>query len=157
MSENTYHDYWSNVEAIGLDAIQEAKDYSDDADEATETVREQITQTVDGNYWVIYTHAALQGLVHSNNESAFFDHGMDASGWDSFSDVVTQLAYFALEADVWDRMEDNWELRLQEYFDDEVLACEDDECGETYTQKRIDEEEIEMTCPTCEGPLSPVE
>jgi len=153
-NENTYHEYWSNVEAIGVDAIDEAKRYQDHFSAAEEAVDNQIHEACDGSYWVIYTHAATKALVHSDNESAFFDAGMDASGWDCLSDVVTQLAYFALEQDVWDRMEDNWEDDLTAYFDDTVLTCEDDECGKVFTQKQIDEGEIKMTCPECEGSLT---
>ena len=119
MAEDTYRDYWSAVESIGADAIQEAIDYSGDADEAIETVNEQISQSVDGNYWVIYTHAAAKGLIHSDNESAFWEEGMDSSGWDDYGTAMTQMMYAALQRDVWDRMPDGWEAAIEEHFDED--------------------------------------
>jgi len=117
IEENTYRDYWTNVESIGADAVQEAMQHSGDANEALEMVREHIDQSVDGSYWVIYTHAAAKGLIHSDNESAFFDHGMDASGWEDYGTVVTQLMYFALHQDVWDRMPNDWEEQIEAHFE----------------------------------------
>ena len=115
--ENTYRDYWMHVESIGADAIQEAMQHSSDVNEALEMVRELIDQSVDGDRWVNYPHVAAKGLVHSNNRDAFFDQGMDTSGWEDYGTVMTQLMYFALNQDVWDRMPDDWEEQIEAHFE----------------------------------------
>ena len=115
----TYRDYWTNVEGIGVDAIAEAIKYSDDADEAIEAVAENVDSAIDSNWWVIYTHAAAAGLIHSDNESAFWDSGMDSGSWDAYGTAMTQMMYFALRQDVADRMPDDWVDGIEEHFEDE--------------------------------------
>ncbi len=117
--QDTYREYWENVERIGADAIQEAIEFSDDAQDAIDAVTQQIDESVDGSYWVIYTHAAAKGLIHSDNEDAIFDEGIGMEGVDSYSDAMTKMMYFALNRDVWDRMPSDWEEQIEAHFEEE--------------------------------------
>ena len=118
LMEDTYHDYWSNVEHICNLALEAAKGRAQDADEAQEIVRDYITQSVDGDRWVIYTPAASRGLIYSDNRDEFFINSHDSSGWDSYSDALCQMMFCALEADVWERMPDDWQEQIEEHFMD---------------------------------------
>lgn len=109
MSEElTYRDYWNNVDGIVEDALEIGKESGDEDD-----VYQSIEESVDGNYWVIYTHAAAQGLIFSDNEDALFDV-TDLGDVDGYSDVMTKLMYWALRQDVMDRLPSDWQEQIQE-------------------------------------------
>jgi hypothetical protein len=69
-----------------------------DMDEAEESIQERIHETADGCYWVIYTHAALDTVMASDNWLEIDDQGMDSEA--SFTTKITQAAYFAVCADL---------------------------------------------------------
>ncbi len=100
--------------------------------------------------WTIYTSHCHQIMRESRNEDAAFDHmGSDAlDGCQSFSDVVTRLAFFAVHQDIVDALsewsdEDKLEAR------DEAL-CED--CGEVFaTDDLEDDREGREGDNICEG------
>lgn len=73
----------------------------------------------DGNYWTIYTHAAIKLLQYSRNEDAFFEAGADLTGITSFQDLMTTLAFYALCADVRAEME-RGEDRLRDIMTDDT-------------------------------------
>lgn len=117
-NEWTYHNYWETVESIGREAIEEAKNFASDFENAREMVDTNIHESCDGCAWVIYTAGAIQTLIHSDNEDAIFEVGADTSAWESFSMAVTQMAYWALQADVMERMPDEWEEALETHFEE---------------------------------------
>ena len=118
--ENTYRDYWTQVDNIGAEAVAEAIENSNDAQEAEDAVYEFIDQSVDGSYWVIYYHAAAKTLDYTENGDAFFEAGVGGQeSWESYGDVLTALAYWALRADVMDRLPDDWQEKLEEAFEEE--------------------------------------
>ena len=153
-----YHEYHEEIARIVEDILEDARSYCDSAREAEEHIDQSLHETIDGHSYVIYTHEAAMVLHHSSNEDAFFEEGMEASGWESYSDVVTQLAFFAMRQDVQEAMPDDWQEDLGSYFDDPILECP--ECGESYTAKTAEEEGVlagEM-CPECEeGTLKEVD
>lgn len=115
--ENTYKDYWTQVENIGHEAIFQAIENSNDAQEAEDAVYEFIEQSVDGSYWVIYYHAAAKTLEYSDNENAYFEeHDGGQESWQSYGDVLTALAYWALRADVMDRLPEDWQENIEQSF-----------------------------------------
>lgn len=103
-----YSCYWSYVDDVATEAIESR--HGGDPDRF-------IDETADGTSWVIYTHAAAQTLLHSQNESAAFDSlGSDAlSGCESYGEVVSRLAYFAIRADI----EEAYRDKLDELDDEE--------------------------------------
>ena len=92
--ETSYRAYWKHVQ----DIAKEAKE----AEKRGEDAGDYIHESVDGSWWVIYTHASMAALEHTTNEDAAFDEmGSDAlAGCNSYAGVVQRLAFWALRADV---------------------------------------------------------
>lgn len=88
--------------------------------------------------WTIYTSHCHRIMRESSNEDAAFDHmGSDAlSGCESYSDVVTRLAYFAVHQDIMDVLS-GWSDERKLQVRGEKL-CED--CGEPFPKKDISDE-----------------
>ena len=103
--KDSYKEYWETVDAIAQEIFE--------GDRSEEAIHER----VDGNYWVIYTHAAHKVWEYSNNEDAVFDLG-SLGDVESSGDVLTVMAYYAMYEDVRERLE---ELK------DEEDAAEDEE------------------------------
>jgi hypothetical protein len=95
-TENPTAAYWDTVNAIAEEAHALPEDERADF----------VAESVDGNHYVIYTYANAECLVASENEDAAFEEmGSNAvGGCDSYSAVMTRLAYFAMLADVNDRL-----------------------------------------------------
>ena len=101
--------------------------------------------------WIIYTGRCHHIMRESRNEDAAFDHmGSDAlSGCESFSDVVTRLAYYAVHQDIVDT--------LSEWSDEDKLEARDEglceDCGEVFSLDDLDGEregrEGEYICESC--------
>ena len=87
-------DYWETVEGIA----KEAKE----AEARGEDPQDYIHESVDGSYYVIYTHANVVVLQESVNDSAAFDEMGEValSGCNSYGEVMARLAYFAMRQDV---------------------------------------------------------
>lgn len=123
---NTEWSYRKVVVAIAEEAFAEAVDGlgAGDDDTLRESASEHADQSVDGNYWVIYTHAARKTLLFSDNEDAYFDdfgYDLDTTAGIPYS----KLAYFAMRADV--------EEKLSALIDEQIEkweAEEDEEEGE---------------------------
>lgn len=84
--------------------------------------REYIEQMIDGHHDVIYTACAQDILRHSKNDEAYFAEGLfDAR---SFRDGIpwSQLAYFALLADVMGEIGDLVDLFETDEDEDEETA-----------------------------------
>lgn len=102
LGENTRHKYYSSVRDIAKDIISEQK-RDPSLDES-----DQIWESVDGSYWVIYTHAAFATLWFSDNWLAVNDaieEGL-VTELESIEQFMTQAAFFALKADVEEAIEE---------------------------------------------------
>ena len=99
-NETSYSAYWSAVEATAVDVAQRVKDGEDFGD--------ALHEEIDGSWWITHYHAARAVMQHTENDDALFDEmGADAlSGCDTFGDVVTRCAYYAMFADVASRYEE---------------------------------------------------
>lgn len=86
--------------------------------------------------WTIYTSHCHRIMRESRNEDAAFDHmGSDAlDGCESFSDVVTRLAYFAVHQDIVDALSE-WSAEDKLEARDEALC---DECGQAFPASYLD-------------------
>lgn len=95
-------DYYGSVCDIAEDIISRCKS-GEIADR--DALAEDIHQTVDGSYWVIYTHANFQCLMASDNDSAY----VDDLGTDGLVDDTginwPAMAFKALEQDVYQQLE----------------------------------------------------
>lgn len=127
--------------------MSENMSYRDEIEESVQCVVESlpewdadagdsIHQTAEN--WTIYTGKCHYVMRESRNEDAGFEHmGPDVlDGCQSFSDVVTKLAFWAVYQDLWDEYgrwsdEDKLEAR------DEGLC---DECGEVFPASDLDDE-----------------
>ena len=96
-------DYWATVRTIAAEALAEHPYSTDEAEEyaADEARREFVTESVDGNYWVIYTYAAQAVALISDNDGAWEEFGTDGIVKDG-SLNWSLLAYCAMEADVFE-------------------------------------------------------
>lgn len=92
--ETSYRAYWDSVQSIA----EEAKEAEKRGEDASDFIHE----SVDGSWWVIYTHANVAVLQHTTNEDAAFEQmGSDALiGVDSFGEVMQRLAFWAMRTDV---------------------------------------------------------
>ena len=84
-SNDTEKEYWDTVESIAEECHKEGHDPM---------------EQVDGNYWVIYTHAAHKVWLYSPNDDAVFDDGHGLAGCDSMAEVLCRMAFYAMLADV---------------------------------------------------------
>ena len=119
-TEITSKEYFADVLAIAEEAIQAEHEGGD--------LNDVVHENVDSSQWVIYTFRAKKVLEFSSNDDAAFEEmGNDAlSGCDSYSDVCTRLAYFAMCADV-----------------NDVVASDRDEIEERLGLNKEEEEEEE--------------
>jgi hypothetical protein len=94
--KDTYREYWETVDTIAEDAKDNAEEYGSD-------VYDNVNESVDGSYWIIYTHAQLKVLQYTDNKDAINDvYGDTLEG--SADTIITQIAYFAMVQDVIDRL-----------------------------------------------------
>jgi hypothetical protein len=84
-------EYWQTVEAIAKEAFEEHKDDESAADEF-------VHESVDGNYWVIYTHANYKVMQYTDNDDAYAEYGDLHKG--GFGAMLTSVAFCAMKADV---------------------------------------------------------
>jgi len=101
VSDTSQREYWSAVRTIARDAFVESVESAGDVEPV-----EYIDGQVDGNSWVIYTHAAAATCMHSENEDAYFEDNGEITS-DSFCSLMTTLAYWAMRADVWAHYQGN--------------------------------------------------
>ena len=106
--------YHEAVQGIADEIVAEIKAGDTDPDEWTDRLHE----TVDGNFWVIYTYQAkLVVAFISDNDDAAFEQGMEldhSSGID-----WSALAFYAMYQDVIDAMPDVDEIEIDDKDDDD--------------------------------------
>lgn len=84
-NKDSEKEYWETVEAAAKEIVDGGYD---------------IDAQVDGNYWVIYYHAAHKVWQYSPNEDAVFTDGEGLGDCTSMGEVLTRMAYHAFRADV---------------------------------------------------------
>jgi hypothetical protein len=91
-------EYYGAVRSMAKEGADKARagEFSD-----REELIEWVHESVDGSYWVIYTHANLDVLRYSDNDSAYSDN-FGAEGMTDKSGNINwaALAYAAMEQDV---------------------------------------------------------
>lgn len=100
----TASDYWNEIRSIAENVKQDVRENEGDVSEA-------VHDAIDGHQWVIYTGYNLDVLKHCSDESAGIDEGLiDANAAlaeGGLSKLTAQLAYCAMERDVYDEL-DGW-------------------------------------------------
>lgn len=84
-STDTEKEYWDTVKMIAEECHREGCEPD---------------EMIDGNYWVIYTHAAHKVWIYSPNDDAVFDDGEGLVGCDSMAEALCRMAFYAMRADV---------------------------------------------------------
>lgn len=100
--EITAYEYRRDVETMALDLVEEHGHDDDAMDDA-------VHEAIDGSHWVIYTYRARKVLEFSDNDEA----GPDCCGWEDFAhgatgwaDLYTKGAYYAMRADLSEKIEE---------------------------------------------------
>jgi hypothetical protein len=109
---DSYQSYWDTVETLASEAWDSVLDHGADENDA-------IHEAIDGNYWLIYTHAILKVLQYTENDDALWDVGAELGDTESSTDVYGRIAYYAMSADVRDRFENMRAERQPDTDDDE--------------------------------------
>lgn len=102
MTEVSYGDYWKEVEDLAKQVADECREHGTDRDDV-------LHETIDGHEWVIYHGKALCNvLAHTTSDDAAFDEMGDDVLHDcaSAGEVYSRLAFFALRADVAEKLAD---------------------------------------------------
>jgi hypothetical protein len=63
-------------------------------------VQQRVHEEVDGSYWIIYYHANMKVLEYSSNDDAIDDMGAELDTSQGWRGVIQQVAYYAMEADL---------------------------------------------------------
>lgn len=105
-NEYSEQEYRTSIDRLAREVLRRVRE--EDADEG-----DALHEECDGDQWVIYTYRAKLALTFSKNDDAIFDEmGADAlAGVNSMSDVYSRAAFFAVRADVCERLA---ELRDEE-------------------------------------------
>lgn len=90
-------------------------------DDLREWVYETLHEEVDGNWWVIYHHAAARVCIYSRNDDAAWDVGIDLTDVQSLGQMHTLCAFWAMHADVMDEIDlDEWWSEMDPDSDDDA-------------------------------------
>ena len=85
-------EYWKEVESVAQQAVEDGDDTG-----------EVVFELLDGHNFLIYTGKAFAVLWWSENEEALFDE-LGEETFDTWSGAIESMAYYAMRADVFDRM-----------------------------------------------------
>jgi len=96
--------YWDTVESIAETIKEECKTMEDAYD--------RLHEEVDGNYYIIYTAANYEVMMNTHNDDAYFDQFGSHIESDSFSRLLSQVAYCAMYQDVVDEL-DGWDPSVE--------------------------------------------
>lgn len=111
---NTQQEYYQSMKQIAQEVFDNAvESFPDNKDRLHDEAFDNLHQAVDGNYWVIYTHAAMDALRVSKNDDAIFDQGEGLGDVSSMSEVYTKAAYWTVYQDVSEELQeliDNYEV-----------------------------------------------
>jgi hypothetical protein len=97
MDDITADNYRKNVEDLAREALVQHKERPDD------DLSDIIHELADGSEWVIYTYRAHHVVIFSDNANYGIDEGLvelSPGSVRDVSDLITQLAFWALRADV---------------------------------------------------------
>jgi hypothetical protein len=118
--QHAYRKYVKDIDIGILEAMQDGEVFD------RESLDTRVRETVDGNAWVIYTYKAQAVVICSDHGSYGMEEGCVSQP--SFKDGIpwSDLAYHAMEQDVWDcirRYQDEYGFDI----DADDLGIEEDE------------------------------
>lgn len=90
-------------------------------------INEAIWEDVDGNHYIIYYSANMEVLQESRNDDAISDAGVEIDTSKGWRAILTQVAFYAMEADVRDALTDlGWD-GMDSFEDEEEEEAEEPE------------------------------
>lgn len=158
-------DYWADVRNVADDIRSAIESRDLDTEDA---VAERLDEIVDGHSRVIYTGQAIEGLLYTDNESAYYD----AMGqWPDDESPWFALMYYAFRADILDTLgdiadligaaapdecEDCGEPLPDDHDSDKCADCEDEAEGDDERHERAHEAGSDTLvprddCPECQA------
>lgn len=98
-------DYWQDVRNVADNLRDEIKAGNITSRDEADTY---LDESVDGHQRVIYTAQAIEGLLYTDNESAYVDETGSPPPSQAFEDnsAWSQLMYYAFRADILDTLSD---------------------------------------------------
>lgn len=91
------------------EAIADIAEYVIDPDNWDDNIDEyeRIFERVDSSRWAFITYGATMTLIHSQNTDAYFEQGIGTlESCNSYCDVVTTLAFYAIHEDVCEKIQE---------------------------------------------------
>lgn len=98
MEDITHRDYWNEIASIAESVFGECKEYERDPSDV-------LWEWVDGHSWIIYTYKATKVMEHTDNPDSYFVEIGEGLSGDSWGEIVSKLAFFAMLADVQESQE----------------------------------------------------
>ncbi len=99
-NRNTWHEYWKSIESIATEIKDEWLD-DNDID-----IYQFVCENVDNSEWIMYYSENFYVLQHSKNEDAMEDQGLELDTSKGWRNIVNQIAHYAMEQDVQDKLSD---------------------------------------------------
>ncbi|MGA0397774.1 MAG: hypothetical protein ACO3O3_11485 [Ilumatobacteraceae bacterium] len=93
MMDEEHEAYWKHIFGI-------AKDVLDECNGDEDAVNDAIEEYVEGSAYVTYYSRMFEALIASENTDAIDDHG----DGDKFWDYLQKATYYAVQADVMERV-----------------------------------------------------
>jgi hypothetical protein len=106
----------------------------------------RLHEDIDGHHDVIYTYAAMQVILHSSNDSAYFEDFGDEGAVEDGAIQWSRLAYAALMADVREELQRSDEIDMDE---DDLGYFECEDCEKRFQRSAWESEETDL-CTGCE-------
>lgn len=91
-------EYWATVKTIAEEIKQE---WMEDRDL---DIHSRVFEDVDGSWYIIYYHANMIVLDATDNEDALDNAGVDIDTSQGWRHILTQVAFYAMEADVYEAL-----------------------------------------------------
>lgn len=90
--------YAASVDSLAQDLKEEflAGDIDD--------MHQRVWEDVDGSQWIIYYGRNMDVLEQSRNSDAIDDAGVEISTSGGWRSILAQVAFFAMEADLWEAL-----------------------------------------------------
>ena len=123
MSNLTSNEYWTEINSIAENMVEECMDECDnDREQAEELINDsRLHETIDGHQWVIYYAYSLDVISNSDNEDYYANNfgaeslaaSLEQGGLDT---LHTHIAFWCMYADVQDKLDsafDEYEENLE--------------------------------------------
>ncbi len=88
-----------------IDEMRDEYESGSTGEALRECLQERVWEHCDGHMWVIHTHRAKRIVCESSNSGAYSENCGDEGMTENGEIAWSKLAYFALEADIYEQMD----------------------------------------------------